>query len=431
MATQAPGNRWTQVIAGTVLMICLGTVYAWSFFQKPLVETYQWSNSEVAWAFSLAIAALGIAAAIGGVQLPKVGPTKLAMLGGFLFGSGYLLGALALQIKSLPLLWIGYGIIGGAGLGLGYVTPVATVAKWFPDKKGFATGFVVMGFGLGALLMSKVFAPQLMASFQGNLINVFGSLGIVFLVLTLPMGALLKNPPAGYVPEGWTPPPAAAKPAGGKAEEHVTAKDCITSGRFIVMWLFFFANITAGIAIIGFQSPLLQDLLKKLDPSLTAVSLAASGATLIAVSSLFNGLGRFLWGWVSDKIGRAQAFNLILGSQILVFVALMKIESPILFSILFCYVLLCYGGGFGTMPSFVTDVFGARLMPVVYGTILTAWSAAGIVGPQLVAVIKDTYPAATHPGVASYYSFMMGAIFLTFGFLLSLTAKNHPEEHQA
>jgi len=422
--------------------MCLGTVYAWSYFQKPLVEAYGWSNAGVAGAFSTAICFLGLAAAWGGMNLAKYGPTKLAMGGGALFGIGYLIGALALNMHSLVLLYIGYGAIGGAGLGLGYVTPVATCAKWFPDKKGFITGMVVMGFGLGALLMSKFFAPMLMEYTGRNVMEVFGYLGVIFLVLTIPIGSFMKNPPAGYVPEGYTPPPLQKSASGHDIEEVIhPTMTYLLSKKFILMWIVFFCNITAGIAIIGFQSPLLQDLYIKGDAQFSSVkelrakeaptaeetatlstltiTLAGFGATLIGITSLFNGLGRFFWGGLSDKVGRVQAFRLLVGSQILVFVALAYVGNPWLFGLLFCYILLCYGGGFGTMPSFVLDVFGAKMMPTVYGVILTAWSAAGIVGPQFVGIIKDKFPA-----MASTYTFYAAAGILLIGFIFTFLIGN-------
>ncbi len=196
-------SRWFIAIMGTVMQLCLGTVYAWSFFQKPLITAYGWSNSQVVWAFSFAICFLGLAAAWGGISLPKFGPKKLAVSGGILYGLGYLLAAYALHIKSLLLLYLGFGVVGGIGLGLGYVTPVVTAAKWFPDKKGFITGIVVMGFGLGALLMSKVIAPYLMWMFAGNLVRVFALIGVMMFLLTIPAGACLRNPPLGFVPTGW------------------------------------------------------------------------------------------------------------------------------------------------------------------------------------------------------------------------------------
>ncbi len=407
-------NRWLVAIMGTLLMICLGTVYAWSFFQKPLVETYHWSNSQVMWAFNLAICFLGLAAAWGGINLAKFGPKKLAITGGALFGVGYLIASFALKSSSLWLLYAGYGVIGGIGLGLGYVTPVATAAKWFPDKKGFVTGMVVMGFGFGALLMSKVFAPFLMKFTDGNLVLVFAYLGVAFLILSVFCASFIKNPPAGFVPAGYTPPASTAKPGAAQSDTLPLGKYLLSS-KFLMMWVVFFCNIAAGIAIISFQSPLMQDIMKKSNPALTAVELAAIGATLIAISSLFNGVGRFFWGGMSDKLGRTRVFQLLLGTQLVAFLILVITQNPWIFGIMVCYVLLCYGGGFGTMPSFVTDVFGAKMMATVYGIILTAWSAAGIAGPQIVALIKDKFPED-----AATYSFYTGLAFLAIGMLFSL-----------
>ncbi len=423
MEKQSSPNRWLVAIMGTLMQLALGTVYAWSFFQKPVMAANNWTNSQAAWAFSLAIFCLGVAASWGGINLPKYGPRKLAMTGGFLFGIGYLVGAYALSIKSIPLFYAGYGLIGGMGLGLGYVTPVATAAKWFPDKKGFITGMVVMGFGFGALVMSKILAPFFMALTGNNLSLLFSYIGVVMLVVTLPAGYFLVDPPKGYVPQGYTPPVATVSTQ--NSQDSVTAKESILSSKFAMMWIVFFFNINAGIMFIGFQSPLLQDLLKKtIDPATVGnpaviAALAASGATLIAFSSICNGIGRFFWGALSDKLGRVQVFRLILGTQFVVFIALMFVNNPVIFSVLVCYVLLCYGGGFGSMPSFILDVFGARLMPVVYGAILTAWGCAGITGPQIVAYLKDTFPAQ-----AAQYTFLLGSGLLFLGLLITFALSN-------
>lgn len=419
MSQQSQGNRWLIAIMGTVLQLVLGTVYAWSFFQKPIMAAYGWSNVQTAWIFSIAICALGLAAAWGGMNLPKHGPKKLATLGVILYGAGYVIGALAMSMKSLPIFYLGYGIIGGIGLGLGYVTPVATAAKWFPDKKGFVTGMVVMGFGLGALIMSKIIAPAIMKAVGGNIVPAFAYIGVVLFVIGLPAALAMKNPPAGFVPAGWTPPAQSA--ASKSTEASLTAKQAILSGKFWLMWLILFFNVTAGIMFIALQSPMLQDLLSRKDALMAPAALASAGATLIAISSLFNGIGRFFWGGLSDKIGRTQAFRLILGTQVLVFAALTQISNPWLFGILVCYVLLCYGGGFGTMPSFVLDIFGARLMPVVYGTILTAWSAGGIAGPQIASIIRDARPGAAGPA-----TFTTGAVILLVGLIIAFMLNNRP-----
>lgn len=425
MTSAAPAlpNRWLIAVCGTVLQLCLGTVYAWSYFQNLLKDAYGWTNGQTALTFSLAICFLGLAAAWGGINLAKFGPRKLAMTGAALFGVGYLLGGLALHLKSLPLLYAGYGVIGGIGLGLGYVTPVATVAKWFPDKKGLLTGMVVMGFGFGALLMTKVVAPGVSSLFTGpdgvNYAATFAVFGLLFLAFGLPVAWCLRNPPAGYVPSGWTPPPSAAA-----SDVGLTPAKCLLSGRFLMMWLVFFCNITAGIAIVSFQSPLFQDILNRIDPTALKIALAAAGATLVAVSSVFNGVGRFFWGGLSDRIGRVQAFRAMLLTQVAAFILLAWTGNQWLFAGLVCWVLLCYGGGFGTMPSFVTDVFGQRMMPIVYGAILTAWSAGGVVGPLIFASIKDHFP--TNTARAAVCSFYVAGGFVLVGLVLSIFLSNRP-----
>lgn len=414
-------NRWFIAAGCCLLMVCLGTVYAWSFFQKPVVDGYGWSNSQVAWGFSLAICFLGMAAAFGGLLLPKVGPTRLAILGSTLFSCGYLLAATALRQHSLLLLYLGFGVVGGSGLGLGYVTPVATVAKWFPERKGLATGLVVMGFGFGAVLMSKIIAPQLLKLCNGDIPSVFAAIGWMFLVVTIPVAAVIRNPPPG-VTAGSTP---------GKAAENTPQPQLsrvLLSPGFALLWLIFFCNITAGIAIIGFQSPLFQEIAARHSPDMDRATLASYGATLIAVSSLFNGVGRIFWGTVSDRIGRTATFRIILCSQLLAFALLMRTGNPWFYAFLICYVLLCYGGGFGTMPSLILDRYGSRLMPAVYGAVLTAWSVAGVTGPQLVALIKDRYPELLYPGKSATLSFAMGGCFLLSGLLISFLIKDDADD---
>lgn len=400
-------NRWGIALAGAWLQLFLGTVYAWSFFQKPLSDAYGWTNSQVAWAFSLAICFLGLAAAWGGTKLPVYGPRRLAAVGGILFGLGYLLAAAALRYKSLPLLYIGYGVVGGTGLGLGYVTPVATVAKWFPDKKGLATGLVIMGFGFGALLMSKVVAPMLCRWTNNHLDVVFTGCGVAFMAATLLGAMFLRNPPETSATQATN------------SVLSLQEMGNLCSRRFAAIWMIFFCNIVAGISIISFQSPIFQDLWRERNPVLSAEALASYGGWLIAITAVFNGVGRMFWGGLSDRIGRLPAFRLMLGSQMIVFAILPFVGNPWIFGSLICYVLLCYGGGFGTMPSLILDAFGARRMAAAYGLVLTAWSAGGIVGPQIIAALKDRCPAN-----AATYSFFTSVAFLATGLALSLALRN-------
>ncbi len=413
-------NRWFIAIMGTLLQVVLGTVYAWSLFQKPIMAEYGWTNVQTMWIFSIAILFLGFSAALGGWILPKFGPRKLAAIGAILYGFGYLISSYAMSIGSLSLFYLGFGVVGGIGLGLGYVAPVATVSKWFPDKKGFITGMVVMGFGVGALIMSKLIAPILIKITDGNMVQVFLFISLVLLLIGIPAGLSMKNPPVDYVPEGYIVPE--NKNSNQELKNELTLKQNLLSTKFVAMWLVFFLNISAGIMFISMQSPMMQDLLILKNPAMNSENLALAGASLIAISSLFNGIGRFFWGGISDRLGRIQVFRLILGSQIIVFILLMFTNNPYIFGTSVCYILLCYGGGFGAMPSYILDIFQEKLMPVMYGVILTAWSFAGIVGPQVAAFIRDFYTAT--PELIGSKIYLIGITLLSMGFLITLFLSN-------
>jgi OFA family oxalate/formate antiporter-like MFS transporter len=356
---------------------------------------------------------LGVMAAWGGAKIDKYGPRKLAITGGVMYALGYIISAYALSSDTLWLLYLAFGILGGSGLGLAYVTPVATVSKWFTKNQGLATGMVVMGFGLGALVMSKMLAPLFLQISSGNLSTTFLYIGLTLLIV-LPISSSFMQLPSTYEsnPQTQTKQSAVlARPSTSKL---------IFSKSFIIIWLMFMINVVAGMIFISFQSPLLQDILKlnvpasDLADTSVIASLNAAGATLIAVSSIFNGLGRFFWGAVSDKIGRITTFRILLALQAVIFVTLIFVSHPLLFSVFVCIVLLCYGGGFGVMPSLINDSYGAKLMPVLYGAALTAWGVGGIIGPQIVAFMKDNYSDD-----ASFYAFVIGSSILVMGFILS------------
>ncbi|MDA7511114.1 OFA family MFS transporter [Verrucomicrobia bacterium] len=414
-------HRMLMAVVCTVLQICFGTVYAWSYFQSLMVQELGWSFTDTAWAFSTAIFSLGVSAAWAGAVLPRVGPRKLATIGSILFSVGYLVASLALHLEILLLFHVGYGLIGGAGIGMGYVTPVSTVAKWFPERKGLYTGIVVMGFGVGAFLMSKGLAPLLLVQTSGDLAMVFFWLGILFGAVLIPASLFLRNPPEDYSPATVKKATSVVSVPAFSGAESATVGECLRSTRFVMMWIVFFFNIAAGISIISFQSPLLAEVWGLADPSLEPVKLAEYGATLIAVSSLFNGLGRLFWGLLSDRIGRVKVFRILLGTQMIVFGILMTERNPWVFSALVCYVLFCFGGGFATMPSFILDVFGPKHMSPLYGAILTAWAAAGIIGPLYVGRLKDHYPDR-----AVIYCFLIGIFFLGLGYLFSYLLDNDP-----
>ena len=411
-------KKWLITIMATLTHLSLGTVYAWSFFQTPITELVGWSNTQVAWAFSLSIFMLGVMAAWGGTKIDKYGPRKLAITGGVMYALGYIISSYALSSGTLWLLYLAFGILGGSGLGLAYVTPVAVVSKWFTEKQGLATGMVVMGFGLGALVMSKLLAPLFMQLSNGSLSATFLCIGLTLLVVLPLSAAFLQLPPEEKkelqskqsIQSNHSALPIEASPI-----------KLIFSKSFIIIWLMFVINVVAGMIFISFQSPLLQDILKLRMPAATnfgdaevLMMLNAAGATLIAVSSVFNGLGRFFWGAVSDKVGRISTFRILLAVQALMFILLIFVTHPVWFFIFVCVVLLCYGGGFGVIPSLINDSYGAKLMPALYGAALTAWGVGGIIGPQIVAYMKDNYPAD-----AGLYAFIIGSTILLIGLGLS------------
>lgn len=395
-------NRWFIAVMATLTHLFLGTVYAWSFFQKPVSETYGWSQSETAWAFSIAIFMLGITAAWCGGKIEKFGVRRLAVSGTVLYALGYIISYFALKYQLLYLLYFGFGIVGGIGLGMAYVTPVAAVSGWFPDKQGLVTGMVVMGFGLGAFFMSKILAPFFLELFNGNLENTFLSIGILLLAVHPITAFFLKSKP---------------KEVTSQPIENLNIKSQITKPDYLFIWLIFTFNIIAGMIFISFQSPLLQDILKNEGITDEAV-LAAKGATLIGISALFNGVGRFIWGSISDKIGRITTFRVLLMIEILVFALLISTKSSLIFFAGVCVVLLCYGGGFGVIPSLTKERYGAKLMASIYGITLIGWGVGGIFGPQITAYMKDNFPEH-----ARVYSFYVGLGLLLTGFLLSLSLR--------
>ncbi|MGI6320559.1 MAG: OFA family MFS transporter [Bacteroidales bacterium] len=400
-------NRWLIAIMGTLAHLSIGTVYAWSFFQNPISETYNWNNSTTAWTFSIAIFMLGVTAAWGGKNLNKVGSQKMAMIGSFLYAFGYIISYFAFKTGNLFLLYLGFGFIGGMGLGLVYVTPVAAVSGWFPDKQGLVTGMVVMGFGLGAFVMSKLIAPFFLNIFGDDLAKTFLAIGFLMLIV-LPLFSYFLE--AKESPKDETVVEESVK-------QHILTKD------YALIWVMFMLNIIAGMIFLSFQSPLLQDLLMKNGVSDPAI-LASRGATLIALSAIFNGLGRFFWGGVSDKIGRILTFRLLFILQILIFAILIFNTNAIVFSVGVSLILLSYGGGFGVLPSLIKERY-PNLMSTIYGITLIAWSFGGIIGPQIIAFTKDRY--GSEAGVISFY---IGIALLSLGLVCSLILKNRKPKTQ-
>jgi MFS transporter, OFA family, oxalate/formate antiporter len=365
-------RRWPIAAAGVVMQIALGAVYAWSVFRIPLTEAFGWTISEVTLTFTIAIFVLGFAAFAGGLWMRRVGPRTVAVASGIMYGLGVILAGLA----DGRLWWMygSYGLMGGVGLGLGYIVPVATLVRWFPDRRGMITGIAVAGFGAGALITAPL-ATRLIAEIGAP--RTFVVLGIVYLAAVTCAGWFMQNPPAGYMPSGWTPSAAQQKQRSTKV---YTLQEALASWQWYGLWALLFLNTTAGIAIISQAAPMAEEI--------TGVT-AATAAGLVGAISIANGAGRFLWASLSDVIGRPAVFLIMFPLQGLLFALLPSVDSFAVFTTLACAILLCYGGGFGTMPAFAADRFGAENVGSIYGLMLTAWSFAGVLGPMLIAALRE------------------------------------------
>jgi MFS transporter, OFA family, oxalate/formate antiporter len=379
-------KRWLIAAGAVVMQLCLGTVYAWSVFKKPLMTAHGWSETSTQATFMILMAVVGTAAVFGGSLVDKKGPRFVATVGGILFGIGTLLTGLADQIGSLTLLYIGYGVVGGIGNGFGYVTPIATLIRWFPDKRGLVTGLAVMGFGAGAFFMGQI-APQMIISM--GVAKTYYIWGVIFLILVTGAAQLYKNPPQGWLPAGFKP--ASAK--GKSAAESIPFNKAIKTRQWWMLWAMLFLNVSAGIGLISQLSPMAQDILKNSiqgQPTPDQLkTIAITAGTVLAIASIFNGLGRLIWSWMSDAVGRKAVFAIMFLSQAVLYMLLPRIANVTMFGIMASYLLACYGGGFATMPAFAADTFGPGYIGRVYGTMLTAWSCAGIAGPLIFARVKE------------------------------------------
>ncbi|MDQ3378575.1 MAG: OFA family MFS transporter, partial [Actinomycetota bacterium] len=381
MASQAANqnvtNRWVIAIAGIVMQVALGAVYAWSVFRVPLAEAYGsgTSVSAVNLTFSIAILSLGFAAFFGGLWMGKSGPRIVALTSGVLYGLGIFLASFA--GPSLVILYLTYGLMAGIGIGLGYIVPLATLIKWFPDKRGFITGLAVAGFGAGAVLTAPI-AKQLVLGI--GVFPTFAILGVIYLVMVVGASFFMKNPPEGWSPEGYEPE---ATGSGDGANADFELGGALKSWQWYVLWAMLFLNVSAGIAIIVEADPIAQEI--------GGLS-AAAAATLVILISIGNGAGRFLWAWLSDAIGRKWVFFVMYLLQAVLFLLLPILGASSFFVLAaLCIVIVsCYGGGFGTMPAFNADYFGPTNVGKIYGLMITAWGFGGVLGPILISYIIDS-----------------------------------------
>ena len=361
-------NRNFIALSAVGIHISIGSVYAWSVFTKPVMQEMGVSLRDVQWAFSLAIFFLGMSAAFLGQYVEKYGPRKSGIVSALFFSTGMLGAGLAVSMNSLPMLYLFYSIIGGIGLGIGYITPVSTLIKWFPEKRGFATGLAIMGFGFGAWFASPII--QFLIE-QVGLIYCFLTLGCLYLVVMLP-SALYLEPPKETK--------AAAQVKARFLGKHVSLKEAMHKKMFYVLWLYLYINITCGISLLSVASPMMQEI---------AGMSAMSAAVVVGIIGIINGLGRLGWSAASDYLGRANTFIAFFLIQAVAFYLLTQTASPVWFPVLFYVIISCYGGGFATMPAFLSDVFGTKELAAIHGRILSAWAMAGITGPLLTSFVRE------------------------------------------
>lgn len=404
-------NRWLIACAGVGIHISIGSVYAWSVFTGPLQEQIGWSLSDVSLTFSLAILFLGLSAAFMGHFVEKYGPRASGIISTTFFASGMVLAGYAVQIESLWLLYLGYGVLGGIGLGIGYITPVSTLVKWFPDRRGMATGLAIMGFGFAAMVASPLM-EYLMTTY--SISATFYILAAVYFVVMMLSSLYLEKPPEGYHPKGNQIDETEKKKVTSDLAQ-LTANQAIKTRRFYFLWIMLFINVTCGIAILNVASPMSMEM--------TGVS-AAAAAVVVGIMGVFNGAGRLAWASISDYIGRPNVYTLFFGIQIVMFAILPMVSNPILFAVILFVIMTCYGGGFASIPAYIGDIFGTRQLGAIHGYILTAWSAAGLAGPLIIARI---YEATSSYTMTLYIFVAMFVVALVVSLLIRTDIKRLKE----
>jgi OFA family oxalate/formate antiporter-like MFS transporter len=385
--------RGRLAAAGVAMQAGLGTAYAWSAFRNPLAERFGWSLSEVSLTFSIMILTAGFGAFLGGLWLKRVGPRRVAMVSGALYGAGVSLAGVF--GGDLVVLYVTYGLVAGAGLGLGYIVPIATLVRWFPDRRGFITGLAVSGFAAGALAATPI-AARLVASLGP--LDALTVLGAVELVVVAGAGSFLREPAvAGGSPGGrWR------QPASRGVGPDLTLHQALRTWRWYALWVIFFLSVAAGVGFIAEAVPMAQEL---------AGMEALAAAGLIGTAFVTDALGRFLCPWASDALGRRTVLVAIFMLQSGAFAALTLARSPLAFGVLAALVVFLYGGSSGTMPAFVADVFGGRHVGSIYGLILTAWGFGGVLGPVLLATVRQS-TGAYDSGLAAIACLMLAGAVL-------------------
>ncbi len=391
-----PGySRWLVPPAALAIHLSIGQSYALSVFSLPLsrlvgiqasVPGRDWDLTTTVWIFNIAFVCLGLSAALFGKWLERVGPRKAMFASALCFSGGFMISAVGIHLHTIWLLYLGSGVIGGIGLGLGYISPVSTLLKWFPDRPGMATGMAIMGFGGGAMIGSPL-ADNLMKLYATptsiGVLETFVTMGVLYFMLMMFGVFTVRVPAPGWSPEGYTPP--ATERRALVSSNNVSADQAIRTPQFYLLWLVLFLNVTAGIGILAQASPLIQEMF----PGRVT---AAAAAGFVGLLSLFNLVGRFFWSSLSDVIGRKSTYSIYLGVGGLLYAMVPTLGTRgnlVLFVLVFSVILSMYGGGFATIPAYLRDLFGTYQVAAIHGRLLTAWSAAAIAGPSIVTYLRD------------------------------------------
>ena len=366
-------NRWLIALSAMGIHVCIGSVYAWSVLTKPIMETMGFTLQETTWAFSLAILFLGLSAGCLGNFVQKAGPRKAGLISALCFAGAMFGTAGAMHFRSLPMLYAFYGVVGGIGLGVGYIAPVSTLVKWFPHNRGFATGLAIMGFGFASTIAGP--AMQVLVAHFGLRAN-FMILGAVYLVV-MTASSLYLAPPQEH--EGPLPGEELQRRS-VHASPQISLGEAMKTWQFYTIWGLFFINIACGIALLAVVSPMAQEIVG-MSPM--------AAASMVGLIGFLNGAGRIAWATVSDYIGRANTYVLFFAIEMLAFFKLAAERDALSFQVVVLLIITCYGGGFSCMPAYLSDLFGTKALSAIHGRVLTAWGAAGVAGPFFLSQIKE------------------------------------------
>ncbi|MDN5791730.1 MAG: OFA family MFS transporter [Brevibacterium aurantiacum] len=416
-------NRWLIPPAALAIHLCIGQVYAFSVFKIPFMSHFDAGEVSIGWIFSIAILMLGISSAIFGPWVEKNGPRASMVAAGTCWVIGFFVASLGIMTGQLWLVYLGYGVIGGIGLGIGYISPVSTLMKWFPDRPGLATGLAIMGFGGGALIASPM-SNQLMSLYGGGpepenlvagLTPTFVTLGIVYAVVIAAGAFVIRVPHPEWTPKNFDPAKATTKPMQTKG--NVSVRNAIRTPQFWLLWVALFLNVTAGIGILENAAPMIQ--------SYFGIT-AAAAAGFVGLLSIGNMGGRFIWSTTSDYLGRKNNYMLYLGGGLLLYliVALFGGSSIVLFILATLVIISFYGGGFSTIPAYLKDLFGVYQVGAIHGALLTAWSAAGVAGPLIVNSVVEAGEKAGKTGPELYTPGMYIMVgVLAIGFIANVLVR--------